>query len=648
MHSYKKFLTGACLLLSIILKAQKDNQQIISVESELKYIYDISLLPSYRSNTTEAQISTYDTTGGNDDGFKGTYSFIRRNADSSLVMFDEKGPGVINHLHTPTPTNDTLDFFIDDMSHPAFSINYMDLFSGKVFPFTAPLCGSQLGGYYCYCPIPYQKALRIVCRGKQLQFHDIQYRTFPRGTSVRKFSFNISNEEKDLINKIQKLWNSHENKPDDFVNNNEQVLSEAKTIQLKPGEHISLFNLKTGGRIVGITFQENEAAKIIYKQVDLKINWDAETTPSVYCPLADFFGYAFGKPSMQSLLLGYKNGMHYCYFPMPFDKEADIQLINRNSSNDVSIKATIFYTTRKRDTTNEGRFYTSWNTNMHNAGSTAHTFLDTKGKGHYVGSLLQASGLHAGVTTFFEGDDSTAADGKMVIHGTGSEDYFNGGWYALLDRWDSRFSLPIHGALDYSAIYSRTGGYRFYLADKISFDNTIYQSMEHGPEHNNVAAQYTSLALFYADRAPATFLQPTNELCNIFMPDTLLLYPQLLKLGTRGYISMSGLWIGADVIMKANDESLLTFFTDDVEPGTYKLFASFTKSSEGCSFSVWHRQTQLTEWIKTYNSSKEEINAQFLCNVDLSDNNHSLSLHFKTQRDRSTLLLKGFMLVKAK
>jgi len=172
--------------------------------------------------------------------------------------------------------------------------------------------------------------------------------------------------------------------------------------------------------------------------------------------------------------------------------------------------------------------------------------------------------------------------------------------------------------------------------------------MEHGPEHNNVAAQYTSLAFFYADRPPATFLQPTNERCNIFVPDTLLLYPQLLKFGSRGDISMSGLWIGADVIIKANDESLLTFFTDDVEPGTYKLFASFTKSPEGCSFSLWHRQRQLTEWIETYNSSKEEINAQFLCNVDLSHNNHSLSLHFKKQQDRSTLLLKGFTLVKVK
>lgn len=50
---------------------------------------------------------------------------------------------------------------------------------------------------------------------------------------------------------------------------------------------------------------------------------------------------------------------------------------------------------------------------------------------------------------FFEGDDSTYVDGKMRIHGTGSEDYYNGGWYDLPGKWNCAKSLPIHGCLDY-------------------------------------------------------------------------------------------------------------------------------------------------------------------------------------------------------
>lgn len=84
------------------------------------------------------------------------------------------------------------------------------------------------------------------------------------------------------------------------------------------------------------------------------------------------------------------------------------------------------------------------------------------------------------MTLFFEGDDSTYVDNKMRLHGTGSEDYYNGGWYALLDRWDRGNSLPLHGCLDYSLPMARTGGYRFFLADKMSYEKEIYHGMEHG------------------------------------------------------------------------------------------------------------------------------------------------------------------------
>ena len=46
-------------------------------------------------------------------------------------------------------------------------------------------------------------------------------------------------------------------------------------------------------------------------------------------PVADFFGYAFGKSSMHSLLLGSRDNITYCYFPMPFDKSAKIELVYR-------------------------------------------------------------------------------------------------------------------------------------------------------------------------------------------------------------------------------------------------------------------------------------------------------------------------------
>jgi hypothetical protein len=139
-----------------------------------------------------------------------------------------------------------------------------------------------------------------------------------------------------------------------------------------------------------------------------------------------------------------------------------------------------------------------------------------KVKEHYIGTILQAQGLRPGMTYFFEGDDSTVIDGSLRLHGTGSEDYFNGGWYALMDRWDGPMSLPLHGALDYSLPFCRTGGYRFYLNDKLSFEKSLHHSMEHGPVGNKIHSGYTSIGFYYAATPPSSILMPEENLCKIF------------------------------------------------------------------------------------------------------------------------------------
>ena len=68
----------------------------LGLKDFLKELYDVSTLPSFATYSYVAEISTYDRTGGNNDVFNGTYSFVRGNADSSMVLFDVKGAGVIN------------------------------------------------------------------------------------------------------------------------------------------------------------------------------------------------------------------------------------------------------------------------------------------------------------------------------------------------------------------------------------------------------------------------------------------------------------------------------------------------------------------------------------------------------------------------
>lgn len=640
-----QYFTG--MHVSAQIKQHLSNHPV-SLTSELNALHDISKLPAYQSGTKIYQISSYDTTGGNDDGFSGKYSFIRKEKNGDLVILDAKGSGVINRIWTPTPTDDTLDFYIDDTTKPAFSIKFRDLFSGKVFPFIHPLCGNEVGGFYCYIPIPFQKHCKVVYRGAKLQFYQIQYRLYPQGTAVKNFSMQLNAEEKVALNTASHLWDNTDKKVSDFTDTHQyKLLSDSQSIDLQPGETKQIFAANKGGRILGIEMYPAESFIGNNKQIDIQINWDNETIPAVDCPVADFFGYAFGEPSMQSLLSGSQDNKNYCYFPMPFDKKAIITLTYRKNKNEadahsVKVNTKVYYTTEKRNVLTEGRFYTHWSSKKEYENDGPHVFLNTKGKGHYVGTILQAQGLNPGMTLFFEGDDSTAVDGEFRMHGTGSEDYFNGGWYALMNRWDGKMSLPLHGALTYSLPLARTGGYRLFLSDKIPFAKSFYQSIEHGPT-DNIPVDYTSLGLYYCDTPPATYEKPANENTEVYIPDTLMMYPQLMEFTISGHIDFK---LAGPMTFSSENGSQVRINLNEIPAGKYKLYLDYNQDKDGCEFAIWQRQVELTKWISSLNESRKHIPQQYLCDIGIETFKNTLTIKFKTDKDHRNFSLNRLIFMR--
>lgn len=61
----------------------------------LEFYDDLSLLPYIYSNAESYYLSSYDRTGGNDDGFRGTYSQLYIDDKGEHVIFEEDGPGCI-------------------------------------------------------------------------------------------------------------------------------------------------------------------------------------------------------------------------------------------------------------------------------------------------------------------------------------------------------------------------------------------------------------------------------------------------------------------------------------------------------------------------------------------------------------------------
>lgn len=646
-----------CLLagLSLFAQTKATGNQLITLETLLTPFYDLSLLPRYETGIYAAQESSYDRTGKNDDGFGGTYSFVRKNPDGTLVLFEQQGPGYINRIWTPTPTDDTLDFYLDDSIKPSFSIVYRDLYTGKNYPFVAPLCSNQLGGFYCYLPIPYSKYCKIVLRAQKTMFHQIGYKRFPGNQPVKTFSLPLSNSERAALERIGKLWNNPMVTASDLHALKAPVKLTTNTVNIRPGQTLTIYQSASPGRIAGFELITGSAPDTIARAIDLKIAWDGEPTPAVYCPLADYFGYAFGRASMQGLLAGSDGKRHYSWFPMPFDRSAKVELVYRKTASTPASALPIttrFYTQDlKRDAPNEGKFYANWRRQNPVPQEQPFTMLDVEGRGHLAGSVLQAQGLMTGITIFFEGDDSTVVDGELRMHGTGSEDYFNGGWYALLDRWDDAMSLPLSGSLEYSIPLCRTGGYRFFLTDKIPFEKSLFHSIEHGPEYNLAPADYTSVTYYYSDRNGGQPEAPGNHNTTIYMPDTLEIYPQLMNVAIDNNVAVEARWTGMPaktLYYTIDNNSLVRYSLQDIPPGSYDIHLHYRKRPDAASFSLWQRQTQISDWINAQAAQEVDVPMEKVATITLTELNNTLSFRFRGNEKQHKFVLTRIVLVRKK
>ena len=143
-------------------------------------------LPRLRQSLFVGNVSSYDPSEQNDDGFSGEHSFIRKEGDG-LVIAELTGPGVLYRFHTPTPTDDSVDFYFDGESQARLSLPMRDLFAGRHPPFTPPLAVYGVGGYVTYVPIAFERSLKVVVRAKRVQFIQFNYARYSANAGIRSW-----------------------------------------------------------------------------------------------------------------------------------------------------------------------------------------------------------------------------------------------------------------------------------------------------------------------------------------------------------------------------------------------------------------------------------------------------------------------------
>ena len=210
----------------------------------------------------------------------------------------------------------------------------------------------------------------------------------------------------------------------------------------------------------------------------LRVYFDGSPIPSVDAPLGDFFavGHGLERPINSATERSTSAGRsRNAYWPMPFHRSAKVTVTNEGRRRVANLYYHVDWSKYRSLPVNTPYFHARYRQALPTKLGAPYEVLRTRGRGHYVGTVLSAIQNQPG--WFGEGDDFFFVDGKKApnIEGTGTEDYFN-------DAWSFRIGdSPYYGVTvaDGTDLGSRMTAYRWHVTDPIPFTKELRFVMEH-------------------------------------------------------------------------------------------------------------------------------------------------------------------------
>ena len=362
------------------------------------------------------------------------------------------------------------------------------------FPLVANRDGSS-GGVYIKVPMPFRASMKVSTQFNP-RFHHVAYRTFPDAAGVP--SFDRSDRALDVL---ARLRGSGRRDPKPQAPGATAI---RRSFGLAPGGRVVLASLTRPGAItslrLGFGALPPAARAELLRGARLQISFDGRRT--VDAPLGEFFG-SRAPATVRALMFAQApgaGGALWSWWPMPFRRSATVSLVNASRTRVAMGTATIihapepdlvaalaqgragvFHASSRRGFTVPGR---DW------------TVLATGGRGKLVGVTHSMRGPVS--RRYLEGDERVFVDGRLTMHGTGTEDFYEGGWYFIRGT----FSRPLNGNPSHVIGGSLcpgsdcTGTYRLLLADSIAFGSALRFGFEHG-NRNLVRGLYGTTAYWY-------------------------------------------------------------------------------------------------------------------------------------------------------
>lgn len=240
-------LVAGLLSIPSISSAKNDSENAASGNGPVGWdVYrHLERLPELAPGSTTLQFSSFDRTGGNNDGFEGTYSCIRQ-SDEGCVIAESSGAGEIESIWFTRggDLSQTGWIRINLDGRNVVDASLKDLVEGKLgAPFVYPLVAAfdqSSGGVVVKVPMPYRQSMRITTQNNP-NFYHVTYRAFASSEGVK--TFDPSDKAEDVI---AMLLASGQKDPKPAMTDAKKTV---KSVELKPGQQATLAELSGPGAI---------------------------------------------------------------------------------------------------------------------------------------------------------------------------------------------------------------------------------------------------------------------------------------------------------------------------------------------------------------------------------------------------------------
>jgi hypothetical protein len=248
--------------------------------------------------------------------------------------------------------------------------------------------------------------------------------------------------------------------------------------RIMPGETFVMADLSGPGVVshIWITVADNEYAWP--RLVRLRVYYDGKKTPSVDVPLGDFFGVGHGyERDLDSLPIRVSSfgRARNSYWPMPFRRSCKITVTDEGNRPVTAFYYHVDWQKHASLPADAAYFHGYYRQERPAISGKNYEFLQVKGAGHYVGTVLNV--IQSGVGWFGEGDDLFYVDGAKnpQIYGTGTEDYVNEAW-GLRVSYGPWTGTPV---AEGERVGARLTGYRWHVPDPVPFTTSLWAGIEH-------------------------------------------------------------------------------------------------------------------------------------------------------------------------